>query len=168
MMDTVPNILQIGMFKAVAETLENMAFMEVEHTKDPMPPTEETMGVSLLIHDPVQWELAMSMPRRMVLDIASAVYAMSEEDISEELVQDLLAEILNTVAGRFLSEVLLPNETFTLGLPETCPVDGCPSDEAPLLAWNFSADGLLFGLRAAGSSLEGLNNKLKPTIKAHD
>ena len=164
MMEPVQDILQAGMFKAIAETLENMAFMEVEHTEETPSPEEESMGVSLLIHDPVQWELTLLMPKQMVLDIASAVYAMGEEDITEELKQDLLAEILNTVAGRFFSEILLPNETFTLGLPEPCPADDCLSDEAPLLAWKFSADGALFGLRATGSSLAGLDNRLKSRI----
>jgi CheY-specific phosphatase CheX len=163
-MEPVQDILQAGMFKAIAETLENMAFMEVERTEDALSPEEESMGVSLLIHDPVQWELTLTMPKQMVLDIASAVYAMEEEDLTEELEQDLLAEILNTVAGRFFSEILLPNETFALGLPEPCSTDDCQSDEAPLLTWKFSADGVLFRLRATGSSLTGLDNKLKPHI----
>jgi len=167
MMGDIENILQAGMFNSVAETLENMAFMEVEHAAASPSSAEEGVGVSLLIHDPVQWELTLSMPKQMIFDIASAVYAMPEEELSEELLQDILAEILNTVAGRFLSEILLPSETFTLGLPEPCP-HGCPADEPPLLVWNFAADGLPFGLHATGSSLEGLQNRLKAHIKPRD
>ena len=152
------------MFRAVAKALENMAFMEVEHAGSP-PPTasKEPMGASLLIHDPVQWELTLSMPRRLVLDIVTAVYAMPEDEVAEELLHDLLAELLNTIAGRFLSEILRPSETFTLGLPERCR--DAMGDERPLLTWHYIADGLPFGIAATGPSLAGLNGRLKVRLK---
>jgi hypothetical protein len=149
-MDKAKKILQVGMLNAVTETLENMAFMEVlagsENSDTQL--SRAVMSAGLLVNDPVQWEIKLHMPKTLLLKIAEAVYPMLQEETSDNLLNDLLAEILNTIAGLFLGEILPQDQTFTLGLPET----GLETTifETPLMEWRFSADKEHFSLTAIG------------------
>ena len=49
--------------------------------------------------------------------LAEEAYGEIDEEPSLEEMQDLVAEILNTLAGRFLDELTPSGEKFQLGLP---------------------------------------------------
>lgn len=104
---------------AVSETLENMAFMEVFASDAPFSPEgSDVLTVSLLIHDPQPGELWMTIPRPLLMMVAEGVFALPSEDLGEQILRDLLAEILNTLAGRFLTRLLPPLQSYRLGLPD--------------------------------------------------
>ena len=104
---------------AVCETLENMAFMEAFQADVPLPlEGSDVLTVSLLIHDPQPGELWMTIPRPLLLKVAEGVFALPSEDLGDQILRDLLAEILNTLAGRFLTRLLPPLQSYRLGLPD--------------------------------------------------
>jgi CheY-specific phosphatase CheX len=143
-----------AMHHSVVDTLENMVFMEVtpEEGLASPPISADRMTVSLLIHDPVQGELRLSMPRSLTRKMTEAMYCLSAEELTEQMLNDNLAEIINIIAGRFMNEILDDGQTFRLGLPELEPTDiidpGMETRE-----WKFSSDGDEFTLVAIGKEL---------------
>lgn len=139
---------------AMADTLENMAFIEVipETGETEALPGTDCLGVRLFVHDPVQGEFLLVMPWELINQITQTVLGSDQGEPSEESLFDLLAELLNTVVGRFLSEILPPDQVFRLGVPERCQ----GSTFAPVkdaVTWIFSAEGMAFSLSAAGQTL---------------
>lgn len=134
---------------AVAETLENLAFMEA------LPAEEgaqgETLTVGVLIHDPFPAELRLTLPLPLLGKIGEAVYALPAEELEEQILRDLLAEILNTVAGRFLTAYLPPEQSFRLGLPELGDEGVLP--DAGERCWFYRMDDEQFTLRVRGEAL---------------
>lgn len=143
--------LKQDMYRAISTTLENMAFMEVsQEVEEAVRYPEEEMAVSrLLIHDPIQGELYLLMPKPLLSKIVSSVYIMPEEELSEQMLLDMLCELINTVAGLFLSAYLPEDQTYNLGLPEQVPVG---QDDSPveMERWDFQVDNALFSLALAG------------------
>lgn len=156
-MDHIDAILRAGMTRAIREVLEGMTFMPVEElpSEDSELPQEGLLCVSLLVHEPVQWEFKLFMPKNLLQEMGEAVYAEPREDIAESSLQDLLSEILNTAAGRFLSEVLIDHQEFSLGLPESCDLDSAIADE-PLLDWHFEAGEKTFAVTMLGTRPDNL------------
>lgn len=137
--------------QAVAETIESLAFLEVTPSPEPPVPDENTLWVDMLVHDPVQGEFRLTVPSQLLALITETLYGQPAAEIPEATRLDLLAELLNTIAGRFLSELLPAETSFKLGLPTL--VHSQFPQANPGLAWNFSAAGLLFSLSASGDSL---------------
>ncbi len=148
----MPHDLTRALQRAVSETLENMAFMEAT----PLPAAEaaeieDGLAAGLLIHDPVQGEMRLRLPRRLLREIAAAVHALPEEAVSESEAVDVLAEILNTFTGSFLGEII-PDRIFSLGLPETGP-SIAQVMEVPDAEWSFQTAGQTFVIQLFGDSL---------------
>lgn len=141
----------------VAEALESMAFLEVLPTTTSISSGENAMWVSLLIHDPVQGELQLVMEKELVHYIMDIVYGSMQgaKPVSEKEQYDLLAEILNTVTGRFLSVCLPNDQCFQLGLPEIGH-GGHAWPEPPIRCWHYQVEGMHFSMAASGESLLGL------------
>lgn len=138
----------------VAESLESMVFLEVLPTSTAPSHGNGAMWVSLLVHDPVQGELQLVMEKELVHYIMDIVYGsqQGQRGISEKEQYDLLAEILNTVTGRFLSACLPEDQCFQLGLPEIGRGDhGWP--EPPIHCWHYQVEGMQLSLAASGESL---------------
>lgn len=143
--------LKQDMYRAISTTLENMAFMEVsQEVEEAVRYPEEEMAVSrLLIHDPIQGELYLLMPKPLLSKIVSSVYIMPEDELSEQMLLDMLCELINTVAGLFLSAHLPEDQTYNLGLPEQVPV-GQEDSPVEMKRWDFQVDNALFSLALAG------------------
>ncbi len=138
---------------AVSETLENMAFMEVVHDESlEAEAADETLTAGLLSHEPVPGELRLTMPHSLLAKVAEAAYALPAESLEEQILKDLLAELLNTVSGRFLTLLLPPDQNYRLGLPE---IDGESAllPEAAERSWHFRMDGEPFTLKIRGEAL---------------
>lgn len=159
MPDTAPR-LQRAMAQAVATTLENMAFMEARSLQAP----HDCQGhaavfcANLLVLDPIQGELVMFMPEALLKEIASNIYARPEGELSDKMLSDLMNELLNTIAGLFLGELLPQDQTFGLGLP-TISRDECHELEPPVERWHFQVDGQYFCLSAGGSGWQKFGDK---------
>jgi len=141
-----------AMHKAVAETIENMAFLEALPSQEPPPVEEgEMLRASLLMHDPVQGEFLLLMPRNLLLGIAEALFGLPVEELTEQLADDALLELLNTVAGQFLNEVI-PGQVYRLGLPEIEPSSDEPLGNSEIV-WHFLIDDEGFSVAVSGTSL---------------
>jgi hypothetical protein len=143
--------LDATIYGAIANTLENMAFLAVESELEGPTryPAEETMCCRLLIHDPVQGEMYLLMPEPLLRKIASTVYILPEEELTEQMVLDMLGELINTAAGLFMNNYLPKNQTYALGLPET-GIEMPKTALSTMKEWEFQADGVLFSLALAG------------------
>ena len=139
------------MAQAVSETIENLAFLEVTPSPTGPEADESCLWVDMLVHDPVQGEFRLTLPAALLGQIGEALFGTPAAEIPEASQLDLLAELLNTIAGRFLSEILPPETSFKLGLPAL--VHSQFQKEAVGIAWNFKAAGLVFSLSVSGESL---------------
>lgn len=134
---------------AVAETLENMTFMEAVPAESGA--EGESLTAGLLIHDPFQAELRLTLPLTLLGKVGESVYALPVENLEEQILCDLLAEILNTIAGRFLTAFLPPEQNYRLGLPEFGEEGVLPDTEEK--CWFFRMENELFTLRVRGEAL---------------
>ncbi len=142
-----------AMRQAVVDTLENMVFMEVSPVapESTAIPPEDAMCVGLLIHDPLQGELRLCMPKKLVALITAGVYSLEPEELSDQMLTDNFAELINIIAGRFMYELLIDGRPFRLGLPEPEPEELDPS--APRRIWAYAIDDLSFSITAMGQAL---------------
>ncbi|MBU0484929.1 MAG: hypothetical protein KKB30_10495 [Proteobacteria bacterium] len=145
------------MYSAISETIESMAFMEVIPTDDSHEPEKDCLCVSLLVHDPVQGEFELFMGRDLITMLADTVYGPVMAEVSDQNIFDLLAEILNTVVGRFMSDILPEDTSFKLGVPEIC-VGDCSRNTSSLKKWEYIIEDFTFGLTVTGESLLKLRN----------
>ncbi len=145
------------MVPLISEIIENTAFTEVMPSEAPPPYDLAARGASLLVHDPVQGEFQLIMENSLLKYLASIVYGPMAGALNEQSEGDFLDELLNTIAGRFLSAILPEDKSFTLGIPERF---GGPFSvpAPPVLSWSFVIEGMFFTLLAQGESLMGIEN----------
>ncbi len=143
--------LEKDIYRAISTTLENMAFMVVGKDVEEAVryPAEETVVSRLLIHDPMPGELYLAMPKALLSKIATSVYIMPTEELSEQMLLDMLGELINTVAGLFLNAYLPEDQCYKLGLPE---IISCGQQDSPfeVTKWEFEVENEVFSLALAG------------------
>ena len=140
------------MKSAVSSTLENMAFMEVLPCDEPPESYDNVMQVTLLVHDPTPGEFRMLISRDLVAEIAANILGPEVEELEDQGLNDILSELLNTIIGRFLSEILSDDETFKLGLPEISMEEHTLQDPEAI-HWNYMIDEAPFMISAIGGPL---------------
>lgn len=153
------NPLYQAMQQAVCKTLENMAFMEVMEHHNPSYeiPADQLAWSSLLISDPVQGEVRLAMTKTLLEKLTAAIFALEPEEISQAQMDDILHELLNTIAGLFMTNLLTDNQTFQLGLPEAGEGE-LPELEENGVVWKLmTADEDPLQLFAVGVPLVALN-----------
>ena len=107
--------------QAVSETIENMAFMMVstESGNPDMTQTDNLINSSLLILEPFPGELGLIMSKKLLSKIAVSLYSLNEEEITENILNDVISELLNTITGSLMRRILPDNSEYKLGLPES-------------------------------------------------
>lgn len=146
--------LQEIIARVVIETIENMAFMETIQT-DQAPETLEerdALKSSILVHDPFPGELRLIMSKELTVTIAEILYSPVDKKNIDQLLLDILAELLNTIAGRVMAELVPHERTFRLGLPET-GMEFFPKTDSVSTRYNFETEGHYFSLIACGEAL---------------
>lgn len=138
-----------AMVAAVSETLESMAFMEVAAAKQGSEAMETPVWVTLLVQEPTPGEFQLILPRALLEAIGENIYGPATA-ISEQQFQDLLAELLNTMVGRFLGQVLAA-ESFRLGIPQ--PGEDAPPVDPQACQWHFTAEDLPLSIVVSGAPL---------------
>ncbi len=112
--------IDLAMRSAARQTFENMAFTGVlEHyNQDYEIPVSELIWASILIQDPVPGELRLAMPAPVLKTLTSAILGQADSEINQRQMNDVLFELLNTLAGLFITKLLREEQIFKLGLPE--------------------------------------------------
>jgi CheY-specific phosphatase CheX len=122
-MEIMNDRLKKALLEAVTDALENMVFEEVDLVDDTTisgTETNEQLWAILPIIKPLSGEMVLSMTRECAQSITKNIYGTSEaEKLDDGADLDALAEILNTIAGRFVHALLPSNQGFDLGLPKT-------------------------------------------------
>jgi len=112
--------VKAAMIKAVAETMENMAFEQVEEAE---PGTltisgNDILWASLSVIKPSSAEVGIELSGDYARAATEALFGFSDEGPAENIVHDALAEMLNTIAGRFMAQLTPAQQEFELGLPQ--------------------------------------------------
>ena len=119
MIETMDNI-QTKLASAFSKTIENMIFEDVEpvtdETIDPYLGNDKLWAV-LSVVESYAGELVLEVSMGCAKILAEEAYGEIDEEPSLEEMQDLVGEILNTLAGRFLDGLTPSGEKFQLGLP---------------------------------------------------
>jgi hypothetical protein len=150
-----------SMINAVSQTLENMAFMEVmEHfDRSYEIPAGELVWNSLLINDPIQGEVRLAMSKTFLKTLTGNIFGMDDEEITQQQMDDILNELLNTIVGLFLSNLLADDQEYEMGLPE--PGDEkLPEIDTNTIVWKLmTGEEDALQIFAAGASLVALKDE---------
>jgi hypothetical protein len=71
----------------------------------------------LEVHQPLEGEILLAMEPALLREITNNIYGFDEEQLTREHELDTLAELLNTISGRFMQVIVPPTTGYTLGLP---------------------------------------------------
>ena len=139
---------------AVVETFENMTFMEVfsRPSEDQEPILLEPLGELLSVLEPLAGNFWLFLPKELLMGIAENVYVMDTDEIDQQILQDTLAELLNTIAGKIMQEALSEDQLFSLGLPEPAEKVSANPGET-LKKWFFEVQEALFYVAFTGKEL---------------
>lgn len=149
-----------AMINATSQTLENMAFMEVMQHVDTKYeiPEEDLSWTSILIHDPVQGELKLALPTSSLKSLTGNIFAIDEEEVGEAQMTDILNELLNTIAGLFLTNIVQEDQEYQLGLPELGE-GPLPDIDSDTIVWKLmTSEEDALQIFASGASLVTMNN----------
>ncbi len=112
-----------ALFAAISKTMENMTFEEVQivhHNKEANIFVKDATWAILPIVRPYCGQLVLEITPGCGHTFAGVVIGkIDKNEVSDEWIQDMLAEMANTIAGRFVAALLQDNEAFELGLPTT-------------------------------------------------
>lgn len=140
---------------ATAETIENMAFMEVVGADKTTPYDEHLVRLRLeiLINKPFAGEMRLILPMDLAIQFTKNMYNLTEEEITEDLMKDVLGELINIIAGRLMADLIPEDQTFELGLPLIGP-DVFVQAEASSLSVEFDAEGTPFWIILFGDGFQ--------------
>ena len=105
--------------KAVEQTIEEMAFtllclkQNLSDADLKLPQRQ----VQIPIVSPVEGTFILSVTPNLLLEMTENIYGLAEDEITWEMENDTLAEILNTISGRVMKEIIPLDQTYELGLP---------------------------------------------------
>ncbi len=135
--------------QAVTETIENMTFMAVDSAEETPDETEaaDWLKSSQLILEPYQGEVGLIMSKKLATEIACTLYSMDDREITENMMSDVVAELINTITGDIARRLLSGGSEFKLGLPE--PGDTKIFEKASFpVHCTFSMEGQLLSVTA--------------------
>lgn len=148
-----------AMTSATSKTMEDMLFIAVmEHLDRGYEiPLDELVWTSLLINDPVQGEIRLAMPKTLLTKFTCNIFAMDEAEVTQPQMDDILNELLNTIAGLFMTNLLEDNQEYKIGLPEL-GIDELPEVDSDTVVWKLMTDDEEpLQIFVSGASLVALN-----------
>lgn len=105
-------------------------------------PADATNSIAAMIEilTPVQARIFFSAPQHLGWAIAENLYGL--EDLTLEAVGDMMSELLNTITGSLLSEIM-PNQKFNLSIPQPCEEIPTPQDKSHVYHFNIDNNGII-------------------------
>ncbi len=147
---------------AVAITLEDMAFEQVDiiddqeeiknfetTTPDDTPPDtakNEFIWAKIDLNEPLSGNLTIIMEQAYARLICEALFGFGEEDPTEDIIRDASAEMLNTIGGCFMKELIPPNQEYRIGFPETGMSTYQADDEESVIIYFKIGDHIIKGI----------------------
>ncbi len=114
------NLLPAVMVQAVVETVEEMAFSELT-LYEGEPEIGQLNGsfrqAWLLVYQQLAGIFSLTLSPNLLREFAANIYGMDQSEISTEMENDTLAELLNTISGRIMREIIPEDQRYELGLP---------------------------------------------------
>ncbi len=108
---------------AVARTIEEMTFQPIDEIIEEQPePTTytNTIWAILPLNKPLEGEMLIEFPLEYAKNFTINMYSLEDDnEVKDEMINDLVAELANTIGGRFLGEFVPPDQDFSLGIPKT-------------------------------------------------
>jgi hypothetical protein len=106
--------------EAVRDTFETMTFMEVMlPVEESGLEIEEPLWAAIEIMKPVQVRFILVLPNALAEEVTETLFTPDPDTpLSENLVLDTLAELVNTIGGRLMSDLVGVDQTLKLSLPE--------------------------------------------------
>lgn len=135
--------------RVVSSTFEKIGFMEARAT-EAEPAVQNPITAAMDILSPARARVFFSAPQHLGWTIAENLYG--PEDLTLEVVGDMVGELLNTITGSLLSE-LLPDQQFSLSIPRL--IDALPEGGRDLtFVYHFTIDNndIITLVLAAGAS----------------
>lgn len=103
---------------AVTETMENMAFEQVEEAIEATAaPAGNIIWASMPVIRPAKAEISIELSNDYAKAVTEALFGFMENGPDESIVRDALGEMLNTIGGRFMAQLTPAQQEFELGLP---------------------------------------------------
>ena len=163
-MEQLKNFLHTKTAEVLEETLENMAFVSVEESTEAEVSElkQEMVGANLLITEPELLEMRLDVSKELLYQIAETMYTMDRDELENQLINDLLAEILNTLAGRLMTEILPPETNFALSIPELADEEESTSE----LKFYYIAEDCPLFVEIKAADMESLNSLLSTSFNA--
>lgn len=112
------NSLQKSLLKAVMATMENIAFEEPEVLPGPVDIEGETVSFSLQVVSPYLLLTKIEIPKRLAAELTRTIYRDDEKKITDDLLDDTVGELLNTIIGTMMGDLTLGERIFEMGLPQ--------------------------------------------------
>ena len=106
---------------AISKTMENMTFEDVTFIDDQEavePVSKNKYWAILPVKEPFQGELVLEVPKECGRNLALEAFGEIDVTPDDEVVEDIVAEMLNTLTGSFLKVLVSKDEIFHLGLPQ--------------------------------------------------
>lgn len=148
-------LLNEMMFLSVQKTVESLAFAEVYTAQDGL--TDKTAAkVSIGVDSPAQGEFTLIIDTGVISVIAQNLFSQPADAISPEKIDDLLSELLNTIAGSFLGKSLSEETAFSLGLPKVNGAINIDNLSDVSLQWHFTLDEMPFSIYLDGGIVKDL------------
>ena len=161
-MERLQAVLQEKLTEVLDETFGSMAFLGVcEASAADCATAGSLREAQLLVTEPVLMELHLATSEALLRQMAETLYNFDADQIEDHLINDLLAEILNTLAGRLMTALLPEQQTFALSLPELASEEE-RLDDNPLFEAFYLADDEPVIVRLQASGPQALLNLLQP------
>ncbi|MBN2711841.1 MAG: chemotaxis protein CheX [Planctomycetes bacterium] len=110
-----------AVLEATSETLENMAFMEAVMAECRLDDFADQVFCwsAVPVLEPVKGTVTLMMSKSLAAMLTSAIMGLFDEEPEDTIICDSLAEVANTIAGRFVAMISPDDVTFKLGVPVT-------------------------------------------------
>lgn len=82
-------------------------------------PCNEKLWAELPLVEPWFGEIAIEVGGECAVVLKESLFGATDESSPNEIVHDALAEILNTIAGCFMNELIPPDQEYQIGFPKT-------------------------------------------------
>jgi hypothetical protein len=116
-----------GLSNTFCRVIEQLAFMFVEPAEKSKLPTDDKnyLAVRIDFKGARQGALRLAVPAAMCVELAGNMLGTQLEDDQQAAAKglDALKEVLNVTCGNILTDIAGDQAVFTLGIPESIPLD---------------------------------------------